>query len=55
MNDRWSVIQGRWGGWLVWRGPKVMAAFNTWDAAYRHARQEAVHENLGVISIEICS
>lgn len=55
MNDRWRVVQGRWGGWLVWHGEEVKAAFNTWSSAYRHARQEAALENLSIISLEICS
>lgn len=54
MNERWKVTQGRWGSWLVWRGGTVKSAFGTWRAAYLWARQEAVYENLSIVSLEIC-
>lgn len=53
MRERWRVVQGRWGGWLVWRGSYVKGAFNTWDAAYGWAREQAIYEGLGIVGIEI--
>lgn len=55
MKERWRVVQGRWGGWVVWRGGVVMSAFGTWAAAYRWAREEATYENLNIVSLEITS
>lgn len=59
MNDRWRVKPGTHGAVRVYRGESLICVFNDehdgWRRAHQYARQEAVYENLSIVSVEVCS
>lgn len=55
MNERWRVVHGSYGAWRVMHGAARIAVFTAWWRAYEYAREQAVYENLNIVSIEVCS
>lgn len=57
MNERIRVEHSESGYWKVMRGNYVLDVKppHMWRDAYIEARREAIYNNLGVISIEVCS
>lgn len=56
MSDRWKVKKGDLAGiWRVYRGDSMIAAFEGRTRAFNYAREQAVRENLSIVSLEICS
>jgi hypothetical protein len=53
--DRWRVRRGSYGSWRVYRGEVMIAVFNDRIRAFNYAREQAVYENLNIVSLEICS
>lgn len=56
MNERWKVKKGTLlGVWRVYRGDAMIAVFDDRNRAFNYAREQAVYENLNIVSLEICS
>ena len=55
MKDRWRVVHGSYGAWRVMHGETRIAVFTAWHRAYAYAREQAIYENLSIVSLEICS
>lgn len=55
MNERWRVQKGTWGAWRVYRGDELVTVFGNWRRAFLYARQEAIYESWGIVSVEITS
>lgn len=55
MNERWRVRHGYYGAWRVYRGESMLAVFNDRIRALNYAREQAIYENLNIVSLEICS
>ena len=57
MTERIRVEHSESGYWKVMRGSYVLDVKppQAWRDAYIEARREAIYNNLGVISIEVCS
>lgn len=53
--DRWRVRRGSYGSWRVYRGQSMIAVFNDRIRAFNYAHEQAVYENLSIVSLEICS
>lgn len=56
MTIRWKVKRGSvLGMWRVYRGESMIAVFNDRIRAFNYAREQAIYENLSIVSLEICS
>lgn len=56
MKERWRVEHGTLlGSWRILRGEEVICVFWSWMRALTYAREEAIRENLNIVSIEVCS
>ena len=53
--DRWRVRLGSHGAWRVYRGESMIAVFSDRIRAFNYAREQAVYENLSIVSVEVCS
>jgi len=51
--NRWRVVRGAWGSWIVFRGTDPQSVFLTWRKAYDFARQEAAYEGLSILGLEV--
>ena len=56
MTVRWKVKKGSLRDmWRVYRGEAMIAVFEDRIRAFNYAREQAVYENLSIVSLEICS
>lgn len=49
--DRWRVRRGSYGSWRVYRGEVMIAVFNDRIRAFNYAREQAIYENLNIVSL----